>query len=309
MKKSLILLATAMLAAASFTGCKKGEEDPGLSLRSRAGRFEGTWKVTTAEGSTTYNYSDTDNNNNVSKTDGNTTESFDGTNLKTTDTYTTSYSPSGGNTSSTKYEVVKDGAAGTYKWTSTPSSGTGTTKTGKYTGTRTETYTFEKDGTFTLTVEETEKTTVEDVETSYKTVDTEETKTVQTSKGAWSFVSKNKSEEFKNKERVALYLRSMDETTTRTTTNEYIPTTGNPTKNTEVREDKDNYTLNNTTPDISLEIVMLKNKEMKAISKSSYDTKGSFTRTTTPSSGTGTNIKGSNTYKNESTNTITFVQD
>jgi hypothetical protein len=45
MKKSLILLATAMLAAASFTGCKKGEEDPGLSLRSRAGRFEGTWAL------------------------------------------------------------------------------------------------------------------------------------------------------------------------------------------------------------------------------------------------------------------------
>jgi hypothetical protein len=262
-----------------------------------------------AEGTTTYAYTDTDNNNNVSKTDGNTTESFDGTNLKSTDTYTSSYTPTGGNASSTKYEVVKDGAAGTYKWTATPSSGTGTTRNGKYTGTRTETYTFEKDGTFTLTIEENEKTTIEDVETSYKTVDTDETKRVQTAKGSWSFVGKNKSEEFKNKERVALYLRSIDETTTRTTTNEFIPTTGNATKSTEVREDKDNYTFNNTNPDISLEIVMLKNKEMKAISKTSFDGKGSFTRTTTPSSGAGTTEKGSSTNKNESTNTINFIQD
>ncbi len=49
MNKKLLALGLAIFMIASiFTSCKKGEEDPALSLSSRKARLTGTWKLTSA---------------------------------------------------------------------------------------------------------------------------------------------------------------------------------------------------------------------------------------------------------------------
>jgi hypothetical protein len=46
----IYLVATLIgLTALTFTSCKKGEDDPALSLRSRTARFANTWKLTKFE--------------------------------------------------------------------------------------------------------------------------------------------------------------------------------------------------------------------------------------------------------------------
>lgn len=52
MKKivKLALIAAVALPAVTFVGCKKGENDPAVSLRSRKGRVAGEWKVSSVEG-------------------------------------------------------------------------------------------------------------------------------------------------------------------------------------------------------------------------------------------------------------------
>lgn len=64
--KSLALAAVVLVSGASFTACKKGENDPALSLSSRKGRFVGEWKVTagvtkntSGAGTTTATYTET----------------------------------------------------------------------------------------------------------------------------------------------------------------------------------------------------------------------------------------------------------
>jgi hypothetical protein len=47
--QTLALAAVVVVSGASFTACKKGENDPGLSLKSRKGRLTGDWKVTKAD--------------------------------------------------------------------------------------------------------------------------------------------------------------------------------------------------------------------------------------------------------------------
>ena len=47
--QTLALAAVVVVSGASFTACKKGENDPGLSLKSRKGRLTGEWKVTKAD--------------------------------------------------------------------------------------------------------------------------------------------------------------------------------------------------------------------------------------------------------------------
>jgi len=73
--KSLALAAVVLVSGASFTACKKGENDPGISLASRTGRLVGKWNMTKGE---------------IKETSGGTTttETFEGT------AYT--YNPGGG---------------------------------------------------------------------------------------------------------------------------------------------------------------------------------------------------------------------
>lgn len=154
MKKLMYLgLGLAML---NLTSCKKGENDPGMSLKGRKGRLAGTWGLTSStENSTTTN-------------DGNTSSS----------------------------DRTEDGA--TYTSTYTDSEGVKSVST----GTATKEITFEKDGTFTMTTVTSHLTSQYDGGDVYTIEDP--TTDTWTMSGQWSFISKNKDGEYKNKERVAL---------------------------------------------------------------------------------------------------------
>lgn len=56
MKKHILklsLLSLALVAVGTFAGCKKGENDPGISLKSRKSRLTGEWKLTKGEAKST----------------------------------------------------------------------------------------------------------------------------------------------------------------------------------------------------------------------------------------------------------------
>lgn len=74
MKKSF-LISGIILSGIFFEGCKKGEEDPFLSLRSRKARLEGEWKLNSG----TSTYSQPSSNTNTTTTFTNTTQTTTGT--------------------------------------------------------------------------------------------------------------------------------------------------------------------------------------------------------------------------------------
>lgn len=112
MKKVLLLALSTLLLAGSFTSCKKGENDPAVSLASRKARVSGEWTVTKEESKTTetnggtFGFSET------------TVSVYDGT----TKTTTISHTPNSGNDETTtdvmiythSLTIEKDG---TYKET------------------------------------------------------------------------------------------------------------------------------------------------------------------------------------------------
>lgn len=56
-KQFLSLALAGLVAAVIYSGCKKGEDDPFLSLRSRKARVAGDWKVSKIEGKTSDTFS------------------------------------------------------------------------------------------------------------------------------------------------------------------------------------------------------------------------------------------------------------
>ncbi len=96
MKTKLFLLGMCIVAASMFEGCKKGEDDPGISFRCRKGRVAGEWKMVD------FKYTDTD-------ASGISTLTSNGATYTYTD-------PSGSNTGSWTWDATfeKDG---TYKTT------------------------------------------------------------------------------------------------------------------------------------------------------------------------------------------------
>jgi hypothetical protein len=80
MKKLLFLAAGALVLTANLSSCKKGENDPFLSLKSRKARVTGEWTVTKMEGTS----STVDSSDPLSNTSS--TTSYDGTTQ--TGTYT-----------------------------------------------------------------------------------------------------------------------------------------------------------------------------------------------------------------------------
>lgn len=54
MKKVFTMALGLMLVAGATTSCKKGENDPGLSLTSRKARVAGEWTVTSSQSTSTY---------------------------------------------------------------------------------------------------------------------------------------------------------------------------------------------------------------------------------------------------------------
>lgn len=179
--KSLALAAVVLVSGASFTACKKGENDPGISLASRKGRLVGEWKLSKGERKST----------------------------------------SGGNTTTT-----------TFTETSATITSTGG---GSTTYSYTQSLTIEKDGTFTQ---------VEVVTYPGSTAET------YTTKGRWTFMGRNKSAEYKNKEAIVMSSTSRQESGTGTC----------------------NCTTTDSNPDIGdiFELDMLKSKEMAMVYKNNY---------------------------------------
>lgn len=121
MKKLIILSIAAVALAANLSSCKKGENDPFLSMKSRRARVAGEWTVTKQEGTST----------------------------------STSYNSGGGFTTTTVTNGTTTYNGTTYTSTSsssTTSSGGGGAITSSNTNTDiyTTAYTFEKDGTFKM---------------------------------------------------------------------------------------------------------------------------------------------------------------
>jgi hypothetical protein len=96
MKKTLLLSSMALIIALSITSlqsCKKGAEDPAISLRSRASRLAGTWTLTKFKSTTTNsNGTSTDN---IEGTTGTTVSSSGNTNTYTVNEYTYAFDKNG----------------------------------------------------------------------------------------------------------------------------------------------------------------------------------------------------------------------
>jgi len=195
MKKTVLMLALGGLMLAT-PSCKKGENDPGLSLSSRKARISGEWDVTGYEASSTNTEADGD----YLKT----TSTMSGTVITTTNT--NHDHSSGTNTSSTSTQTLNDGAM-----------------------------MINKDGTFERTWNTTTVSTSTLVlfGVTYTTVSTTISTSKET--GNWSFVGKVK-DEYKNKERVVMNTTSKTWTaqSTSVTTNTFDSnvTTNNGDKNT-----------------------------------------------------------------------------
>jgi hypothetical protein len=172
MKKLKLSILALLAIAAVAPSCKKGEEDPALSLSSRKSRFAGEWKVSTYEetstGTTTYN-----NANPV---------------------YTST---------TTGTSSIKDGALSASSTNTSTQTGS-TPSTNTATGTATEyTYTFEKDGTWKAkrSIKITAGSNTFGGSTTTSAANYTETYEWE---GTWQFLGKNKSQELKNKEAVVL---------------------------------------------------------------------------------------------------------
>ncbi len=105
LKNSISMLLIVTVISVTFSGCKKGEDDPFLSLRSRKARVVGDWKVIS------YKYTDVS----VSPTLGTTTY----TTVMNGSTYTTTQTDVSGTTTSTgtwtsEYKFDKKGE---FTWT------------------------------------------------------------------------------------------------------------------------------------------------------------------------------------------------
>lgn len=176
MKRSIInfsILFYSSVVLLSFSGCKKGEDDPAVSLRSRKARVEGEWKVAQMENTQSY----TKEYDSGADSSSVTTINFDGT------TYTASFETS----SETDLEEMK--------------------LKGQATGPASITFSLKKDGAFTsIETREVTANTEENFSsflssphsvTTYKTE-----KITRVVKGKWNFI--NGIEGTKNKSNVAI---------------------------------------------------------------------------------------------------------
>jgi hypothetical protein len=103
MKKLLFLAAGALVLTANLSSCKKGENDPFLSLKSRKARVSGEWTVTKMEGT----YSSVDSSDPLSNYSS--TSSYDGTTVTGTYIYAGNTVPIEPGTYTQTYTFEKEG--------------------------------------------------------------------------------------------------------------------------------------------------------------------------------------------------------
>lgn len=323
MKKLILILIAAVIAAPFFNSCKKGEEDPFLSFSSRKARLVGEWTIATfddvSKSITTY-VDDPNDSGELIKTQEDESVSFDGTSVSINNKTVDTYDGQGGNgkTSETD-EYVASGSTVTTTRTVVNNSGTNVvTETGDYTSSGSMTYTFNKDGTFESVQTHTTKFSYTETETGYTLVTSEEETETKTIKGTWSFLDGNKTEEFGDKERVALFYTSVVSKRTSKDTEDYTDTDAgdwwnyNDDDNSSENVYNDNYTTTLTNANEIWQIVMLKGKEMKVIS--SYTTADDATTDYSYSyTSGGSTVTNTSTYvydhTSEGSTTMTFTQE
>jgi hypothetical protein len=204
MKKLTKAVLAILVVASSITACKKGEDDPGLSLSSRKARFAGEWKIDSFESSMTDVTTSNGSSTTTTRTDVNSTKI--------------------------------DGANYTYTSTVTSTAAGFTTYTRTATGTVSEyTTTIEKDGTW-KSKQIAKLTSVTVIQLGVPTTESTNITITTESEGTWQFLGKNKDAELKNKEAVSL------STAKTTTTTVEVATDGTNFQSTEV--EIENYGLN-----------------------------------------------------------------
>lgn len=264
------LLAIAVAGVAFVASCKKGEDDPSLSLRSRKSRVAGEWKVSSAETKMT-----TTGSAGTSTSSSTSTETWTGDTYKASESST--YSSGGSSSSSTS---TIDGTV------------------------ETNTYTFEKDGTWKQNLKYTTTETETDDVFGGQVKTTTVTNYTISKSGVWNFLGKVQ-DDTKNKEEMSVSTTSEDRSVTTTVTSVYTPTGGGTTTtttSTSTDSDVDTY-ANNERAEI-WKIKQLKNKEM-IITRTG---KGSSTDTNSTTSGSTTNSSTS-TSSHEMTGTMTLTQE
>lgn len=233
----LVIISVGVLLAPVLEGCKKGDEDPGLSLRSRKGRIAGEWNVSNYDETTTFTQNSSTfigPSTNSSSSNGTIKLTYDGENF-TTENITNS--STGGSTS------VKSIAKGDFK------------------------YAFEKDGTFTLTqtkmFEETEKE-----ETNTYALETVTKNDISsTFKGTWNFVL-GVADGIKNKQFIVLTFTE-EENVTKVDKEDKLTIKSSGQTNTTTTSTVINETATFETKEVSQtwELVRLANKEIKALAR------------------------------------------
>jgi len=173
--KVLAAIVISTMVIPVFNGCKKGDGDPFLSLRSRKARVVGEWTIEKMKDESTNSYSDT-------YTGGSNTSS-------------------GSDKTEITGSTVTISGSGTY--TSTQPPNPPSTSTYSYTGQGSVTakFTFEKDGTFIMTVDYTNLILTESsLTTTYNPMKIERS-------GTWDFLG-GVGKDYKNKERMILNILS-----------------------------------------------------------------------------------------------------
>lgn len=294
-KNTKVMLAVGLLLAVAsleFSGCKKGNEDPALSLRSRKARMTGVWNVVTYGDTSTFvgisdnTSTDSEGYSYSSSSEMSYTERMNFAAGYMSQYYmeetNSSYGSAGlVNTQSGEYEyTMEDGdfemsSMSTYTYAGGGSDIYSFDASGDHESAVSITYTFEGDGTFTAMIEMSNSLDYTYIEGgSSINSESSESSTTEIS-GTWSFIGGNKEDGFKKGERVALWYKSTEETYEQSATETY------PLWNyTYTDSDEGDYTASgsDTDPDEVWDIVMLKNKEMKArrsytntyVDKSSY---------------------------------------
>lgn len=299
--------------------CKKGENDPALSLKSRKGRLTAEWTVSSFVETSTSTQTYVDDTNNpgelLSSTD-NETMTFENGAVSMTNSYTNTYDSDASVTSETG-TTTASGATITSSNSYTTSNGTVSTEnTGAYASSGSMSITFEKDGTFSMTRNMSNTVTyTDDSDAAYKVVDMEMEDNMSTITGTWSFLAKNKADEFKNKERIAIWYKENTSTSTSNSSETYTDKDANDFYD----YTDDNYTSTSTytgsnpgsdsAPDEIWELDMLKSKEVTAVRTYSYTNSGTNSSSYTQGGTTTTSTGNPSNSTSEGTTTMTLTRE
>ncbi len=259
----LALLSIGVLLAPALESCKKGEEDPGLSLRSRKGRVAGEWNVSSYDETTTYTQNSSSfigPSTTSSSSNGTLKVTFDGEKFTTENITNNS---SGGSSS------IKIVAPGEFK------------------------YSFKKDGTFTLTQTKTYEETEKEETNTYALETVTKNDVNVTIKGTWNFVL-GVNNDIKNKQFIVFtFLEEENKTKINKEDKLTIKSSGQTNTTTTITEVTENSTYETKEISQTWELIRLANKEIKALAR------GKASKNTSTSINI-TNSNGGNPYQESS---------